>query len=73
MRWLEGSGDGVLLFTREPGFLCVVNLSPRAVPLPIGDPLIASFDLTEDGQLPVDAAAWLQTAPDELTASLEGP
>ena len=34
LTWLPAAPPGVLSFTREPGFLCVVNLSPARVELP---------------------------------------
>ena len=33
MRWLP-SGERVLAFARDPGFVCVVNLSDASVPMP---------------------------------------
>nr|WP_255479410.1 DUF3459 domain-containing protein [Quadrisphaera sp. RL12-1S] len=61
----DGSLDGVIAFTREPGFACWVNLSERPVALPAGvEVLLASADLedTADGGLllPVDTAVWLR-------------
>ena len=51
--------DGVLDFSREPGFRCVLNFSDHEVPLPEkGQVLISTMDL--DGRsLPPDAAVWL--------------
>jgi alpha-glucosidase len=62
LRWLE-MGDGVLAFARDPGFTCAVNLGAEPVPLPEGRPLVASAELTADGEpaLPPDAAVWLST------------
>jgi alpha-glucosidase len=59
MTWLEAPAD-VLAFAREPGFVCVVNMSGGPVRLPPHeDVLLASEALTEDGRLGGDRAAWL--------------
>ncbi|MEO3775416.1 glycoside hydrolase family 13 protein [Micromonospora sp. B11E3] len=65
--WLEGTGPGVLAFTRSSGdtvLTCVVNLSDAPVLIDgYGRPLVASAELTEQGAghvLPVDAAAWFE-------------
>ncbi|HEV2779987.1 MAG TPA: glycoside hydrolase family 13 protein [Actinophytocola sp.] len=58
MRWLDAPAE-VLLFARDPGFLCAVNLSSEPVKLPGGaEPLLVSAPL-DRGRLPGDAAAWL--------------
>jgi alpha-glucosidase len=58
LRWLDAP-PGVLLFAREPGFLCAVNLSDTPVELPTGtDPVLVSAPL-DAGRLPLDSAAWL--------------
>lgn len=54
----DAAPAGVLSFTREPGFRCVVNLSDAPYPLPGGRTLAASCPLDE-GMLPADAAVWL--------------
>ncbi|WP_219419530.1 glycoside hydrolase family 13 protein [Pseudonocardia nigra] len=60
--WLPGPSD-VLTFSRGAGFTCVVNLSDAPVPLPAdAQLLLASADLTDTGELPPDAAAWLSAA-----------
>jgi alpha-glucosidase len=51
---------GVLVFDRDPGFACVVNLSGGAVALPHGARVLLSSVPLVDGRLPVDAAAWLE-------------
>jgi alpha-glucosidase len=59
LRWAPDAPDGVLDFAREPGFRCVVNLSPVAVALPQGaSVLLASAPLVRD-LVPVDGAVWL--------------
>ncbi|MFJ8673655.1 glycoside hydrolase family 13 protein [Streptomyces sp. NPDC093589] len=58
LSWVDAPA-GVLAFTREPGFLCAVNLSDEPYPLPPHDAvLLASGPLT-DGRLPTDTAVWL--------------
>jgi alpha-glucosidase len=59
--------DGVLAFTRGPGFTCVVNLSSSVVPLPPGEVLLASGPLSEEG-LPPDTAVWLHQATTPLSS-----
>ncbi len=60
LRWRDAPGD-VLLFEREPGFACAVNLGSGPVRLNLpGTLLLASEELT-DGTLPPDAAAWWAT------------
>jgi len=56
--WLPAP-DGCLAFRRPGGLVCLVNLSPAAVPLPEGEVLLASTGVS-DGTLPVDAAVWLR-------------
>ena len=54
------SDDDVLVFDRGPAFRCVVNLSSRPVSLRgQGRVLLASVPCS--GELPPDAAAWLET------------
>jgi alpha-glucosidase len=60
LSWDDGVPAGVLSFTRDPGFRCVVNLSDTPVELPAhSEVLLASEPLTGN-QLPTDATAWLQ-------------
>jgi alpha-glucosidase len=58
LQWLA-TPEGVLAFSRTPGFICVVNVSTDPVPLPEGAVLLASGPLSADGLLPVDAAIWI--------------
>ncbi|MFC5801987.1 glycoside hydrolase family 13 protein [Streptomyces formicae] len=61
MAWLPAA-DGVLAFSRGPGFACVVNLSDTAAELPDHTgPLLTSSPL-DRGLLPPDTTAWLRTA-----------
>jgi alpha-glucosidase len=58
LAWLDLPG-GVLGFTREPGFACLVNVTGDPVPVPEGyGVLLASEDL-EGGVLPAASAVWL--------------
>lgn len=62
LRWLDAPPD-VLAFAREPGFVCLVNLSAAPSPLPAGTRvLLASGPLTGHQEIPVDTAAWLVTS-----------
>ena len=58
LSWLPAPA-GVLAFTREPGFTCIVNLSadPMAPPS-AGKLLISSGPLDAGGRIPGDTAAW---------------
>ncbi len=59
MQWLDGR-DGTLAFAREPGFVCVVNLSEEPAALPCEtEPLLHSWPLTAECHVPVDTAVWL--------------
>ncbi|HET9382910.1 MAG TPA: glycoside hydrolase family 13 protein [Streptomyces sp.] len=58
LTWLD-CPDGVLAFGREPGFVCVVNLSSEAQPLPGHSSVLLSSGPVEDGVLAPDRAAWL--------------
>ena len=59
MRWLDAP-DGALAFARDPGFVCIVNLSGDPVPAPQGmEVLISSGPLTDDGRVPADTTVWL--------------
>jgi alpha-glucosidase len=61
LRWLE-SPPGTLVFARDPGLVCTVNLSPRPVALPAyGEVLASSAPLGDPGVLPGDTAAWYRT------------
>jgi alpha-glucosidase len=64
LRWLQAPvPSGALAFARDPGFVCLVNLSatdpvrvPRRTEL-----LLASGPLTADHRVPGDTAVWLST------------
>jgi alpha-glucosidase len=60
MQWLESS-DAVLVFTREPGFGCLVNFGSSPVPLPSGAEVLLSSDpLGTDGTVPSDTTVWFR-------------
>ena len=62
MAWLEQPQGGVLAFTREPRFGCLVNLSAAPTALPEGvSVLLASAALCADGRVPSDVAVWFAT------------
>jgi len=58
LEWLPAPA-GCLAFRRPGGLVFLLNLSGAPVPLPEGRVLLASADVG-GGELPVDAAAWLQ-------------
>jgi alpha-glucosidase len=52
---------GALLFSRDPGFSCIVNLSADPVPVPAGSRLLlCSGALTSQAEVPHDTAVWLE-------------
>jgi len=64
MSWLD-LGPDALAFTRGPtspgGFASVTNFADHAIALPTGcEVLVASEELTSDGELPPDSTAWLR-------------
>jgi alpha-glucosidase len=58
--WLEHVA-GVLSFTRDPGFACLVNFSAEAVSLPEHEKVLLASGELKDGLLPPDTAVWLRT------------
>lgn len=63
LAWSDDYPGKVLCFTREPGFACLVNLSPEPVGLPAGAELLLASAPLEGGRLPTDTAAWLTLTP----------
>lgn len=61
LAWLDLGAD-VLAFRRDD-VLCITNFAGQALPLPAGELLLASEELTADGGLPPDSTAWLVEAP----------
>jgi alpha-glucosidase len=59
LRWLA-SPDDALVFAREPGFVCAVNLGAAALPLPAGAEVVLASAPPGPGGLATDAAAWLR-------------
>jgi alpha-glucosidase len=60
LQWLD-SPDGALAFARDPAFICVVNLTGDPVAAPEGARLLlCSAELTADGALPANTAAWFE-------------
>jgi alpha-glucosidase len=60
--WVDAP-PGCVAFRREPsGLTCVLNASAAAVPLPAGEPVLASAELPGE-LLPADTAVWLLPRP----------
>jgi alpha-glucosidase len=57
LSWV-GEEPDVLVFTRGPGFTCIVNTGAEPVPLPPGRVVLSSLPV-EAERLPSDAAAWV--------------
>jgi alpha-glucosidase len=58
LRWLDGPPD-VLVFSRDPGFVCAVNLGDRPVRVPdLRGKLLLSSERTDGSWLGPDEAAW---------------
>ncbi|MGI5467329.1 glycoside hydrolase family 13 protein [Streptomyces sp. CA-132043] len=58
MTWLD-TPAGVLALRREPGFLCLVNLSAEPYPLPEHEEVLLASGPLADGRLAPDHAVWL--------------
>ena len=58
MSWLDAP-EGVLAFRREPGFVCVVNLSAEPYELPAHSALLLAGGPLRNGLLGPDQAVWL--------------
>jgi alpha-glucosidase len=61
MTW-RPAPDGVLVFDRDAGLCCVVNLSAAPVDLPGHAAVLLASGPLAGGQLPPDTAVWLRTA-----------
>lgn len=59
MTWLDAP-PGVLAFRRDPGFVCVVNLSAAPNPLPDHSSVLLGSASVEDSVLATDHAVWLE-------------
>jgi alpha-glucosidase len=66
LEWLD-LGAEALAF-RRGDLLCITNFAGQALPLPAGELLLASDDLTPTGELPPDSTAWLLEAITERKA-----
>ncbi|MEV7085437.1 glycoside hydrolase family 13 protein [Streptomyces sp. NPDC093085] len=60
LTWLDAPA-GVLALRRDPGFVCVVNLSAEPCPLPEHTAVLLASGRVEDGLLGPDQAVWLAT------------
>ncbi|MGW7522781.1 glycoside hydrolase family 13 protein [Streptomyces sp. NPDC054783] len=58
LTWLDAPA-GVLAFRRDPGFVCVVNLSTEPYPLPAHTAILLAGEPVVDGLLGPDQAVWL--------------
>jgi alpha-glucosidase len=57
----QAAPAGALSFARDPGFVCIVNLTADPVPLPSGSRLLlCSGALTSQAEVPHDTAVWLE-------------
>jgi alpha-glucosidase len=60
LTWDDDAPDGVLSFTREPGFRSVVNFGPEAYEVPEGAEILVSSGLSGPGSVGMDEAVWLR-------------
>jgi len=58
LTWLD-SGPEVLDFVREPGFRCIVNFGPDAVPIPEDAAVLVHSGDPNSGRVEQDEAVWL--------------
>ncbi|MCP2163767.1 glycoside hydrolase family 13 protein [Goodfellowiella coeruleoviolacea] len=70
LTWQDSAGD-VLVFAREPGFTCAVNLGAEPVRLPFSGRLLCSSDrvtvLEEEGAGTDGTASWCLVLPPDTT------
>ncbi|WP_406224142.1 DUF3459 domain-containing protein [Streptomyces canus] len=62
MTWIDTPTE-VLAFHRDPGFVCVLNLSTEPYQLPDDTSVLLTSGPVEDGVLAPDQAVWLSTRP----------
>ena len=62
LRWLP-SAESALAFTRDEGFVCLVNFAPEPAELPAGATVLLASDELEGGALPQDTTVWLRESP----------
>ena len=60
LTWDDDAPDGVLSFTREPGFRCVVNFGPGRYEIPEGAEVLVSSGLSGPRSVGLDEAVWLR-------------
>jgi alpha-glucosidase len=60
LTWDDDAPDGVLSFTREPGFRCVVNFGPGPYEIPDGTEVLLSSGLSDPRSVAIDEAVWLR-------------
>jgi alpha-glucosidase len=60
MAWLDAQ-EGVLAFSRDDTFACVVNLADSAVSLPPHVEVLLASGPLDGSNLPSDTAVWLRT------------
>jgi alpha-glucosidase len=58
--WDTDAPEGVLSFTREPGFRCLVNLTDQAIDLPTDAEVLLASEPLPDSKLPADTTVWLK-------------
>ncbi len=71
LTWLAAPPD-VLVFGREPGFVCIVNLSDAPVDVPIAADILLASGPLDGASIPTDTAAWCAARPVEA-AGTSGP
>jgi alpha-glucosidase len=59
LTWDEDAPDGVLSFTREPNFRCVVNFGPGPYALPEGAEVLVASGSSGSRLVGIDEAVWL--------------
>lgn len=57
--WDVDVPKGVLSFSRDPGFRCLVNISDGPAAIPAYDEILLSSQPLDNGKLPPDTAVWL--------------
>jgi alpha-glucosidase len=60
LTWTDDAPDGVLSFTREPGFRCVVNFGRGPYEIPEGAEVLVSSGLSDPRSVGIDESVWLR-------------
>lgn len=63
LEWIELADEKVLAFRRPNGWMCVTNFGSSPVPLPGGEVLLSSSELTDSSELPAETTVWIRSAP----------